>query len=354
MRTALITTTINIPHVLKLYRKLDPSVRFFVAGDEKTPIAAYDFCQSIDNCVFYSPPMQRDLGYECSRLIGWNTIARRNIALLEALKRGADVIITIDDDNIPISIPYFAVFHELFCGFIFSELGAGSWSGLKVSSPTYWFDPASLQFPTDGKPVVQRGFPQHLSAAGGQAYYEPITDVRIGIAQGMILGDPDTSAVDRISRHPEVHQVSELLRAGIVTDPRDTWVPINSQNTAFIRELAPAFLMVPQFKRYDDILAGLVAQRAMREKGLYVHLGQPFVFQQRNTHDLVKDLKSELWGMERIEHFMQWLSAFPLNPSKGTTCQMRDLFHTFKDEVWQAGVGDLVSAWCNDCEKVMK
>ena len=341
MKTALITTTVNIPKVLSLYRKLDPSVRFFIAGDERTPIAAYDFCQSLDNCVFYSPSMQRDLGYECSDLIGWNTIARRNIALLEALKWGAEIIVTVDDDNLSLYSDYFDRFENMvFDGF----------NGLKVSSHSHWFNPASLQFPTDGKPVVQRGFPQHIPS---QPFYEPITDVRIGIAQGMILGDPDTSAVDRISRHPEVHQVSELLRAGIVTDPRDTWVPINSQNTAFIRELAPAFLMVPQFKRYDDILAGLVAQRAMREKGLYVHLGQPFVFQQRNTHDLVKDLKSELWGMERIEHFTQWLSAFPLNPSKGTTYQMRNLFHTFKDEVWQAGVGDLVSAWCNDCEKVL-
>ena len=31
MKTALITTTINVPRVLELYCKLDPDVRFFVA-----------------------------------------------------------------------------------------------------------------------------------------------------------------------------------------------------------------------------------------------------------------------------------------------------------------------------------
>ena len=98
----------------------------------------------------------------------------------------------------------------------------------------------------------------------------------------MILGDPDTSAVDRISRHPTVHQVSELLRAGIVTDPRECYAPLNSQNIAFVRELAPCFLMVPVFGRYDDIYASLLAQRVMREHNFHVHFGQPFVWQQRN------------------------------------------------------------------------
>ena len=37
MKTALITTTVNIPTVLALYRKLGPDVSFFVAADEKTP-----------------------------------------------------------------------------------------------------------------------------------------------------------------------------------------------------------------------------------------------------------------------------------------------------------------------------
>ena len=34
-------------------------------------------------------------------MIGWKCIQRRNFALIQAYKYGADVIATIDDDNIP-------------------------------------------------------------------------------------------------------------------------------------------------------------------------------------------------------------------------------------------------------------
>ena len=39
---------------------------------------------------------------EFSDLLGWNTIRRRNIGYLEALKNNYDIIASIDDDNIPL------------------------------------------------------------------------------------------------------------------------------------------------------------------------------------------------------------------------------------------------------------
>jgi len=62
--------------------------------------------------VYLTPDEQ--CKYKCSELLGWNTITRRNIALLEALRWGADVIITVDDDNIPLSSTYFHDFANLF------------------------------------------------------------------------------------------------------------------------------------------------------------------------------------------------------------------------------------------------
>jgi hypothetical protein len=260
---------VNIPTVLALYRKLDPDVRFFVAIDKKTPNVAIKFCYAMDECRVCELCVE----YKCSELIGWNTIARRNIALLEALKWGAEIIISIDDDNAPVKRDYFWDFTR----HLDWQAHGGSFDGIKAAPRTGWFDPASLSFPK----VVQRGFPQH-TGAGNRTTLVPVTDAKIGVAQGMILGDPDTSAVDRISQHPEVHQVSELLRAGIVTDPKECYAPLNSQNIAFVRDLAPCFLMVPSYGRYDDIIASLVAQRVMRERGLCVHYGQPFVWQPSN------------------------------------------------------------------------
>jgi len=357
MRVALILTTINIPRVLALYRRFDPSARFFVACDEKTPKAAYDFCASIPDCEAYSPEQQKAFGWECSPLIGWNTIARRNIALLEALKWGAELIVSIDDDNIPMDRNYFLDARVSFDYAYNSgkwDWVLRKWFGLKVSG-IGWFDPGQLQFPLAGASVCQRGFPQQLSPF---LSFEPVVDARIGVAQGAVLGDPDTSAVDRISRHPAVHQVSEILRAGVVSDPRTTWAPLNAQNIAFLRELAPCFLMVPQFGRYDDIFAGLVAQRVMRERNLFVHYGRPFVWQQRNSHDLIKDLKAESWGMEHVVEFADWLARKTFVPNLSPLEMTQLLWKTEKpsySKMWRylPGVVELGEAWCRDCERAM-
>lgn len=356
MKTALILTTINVPTVLSLYRAHDPDVRFFVAVDRKTPEEAFNFCTyDVNNVrVCYLGEQEQ---YACSDLIGWNVIARRNIALLEALEWGAELIVSVDDDNMPLDSDYFARFQAPLCDTPFSP--AGSWSGIQAKAT--WFDPGSLCFPTDGKPVVQRGFPQQPGKV--ETAFAPVTGAKIGVAQGMILGDPDTSAVDRISRHPQVHQVSEILRAGIVTDPRETYAPLNSQNIAFIRELAPCFFMVPAFGRYDDIMAGLVAQRVMRERGLHVHYGQPFVWQQRNPHDLLKDLKAEQWGAEHILDFTSWLDGFVLPASEGqygpikirAVDAMKIFFTNLPDWMPDRGkLQELALAWCSDIEGVMK
>ncbi|GAI53134.1 unnamed protein product, partial [marine sediment metagenome] len=107
MKLALITTTIGVPHVLSLYRELDKEAMFFIAGDRKTPHdEVRSLVSTLGNAVYYSDTDQEKLGYRSSELIGWNRIMRRNIALLEAIKYGADIIVTIDDDNIPLDRSY--------------------------------------------------------------------------------------------------------------------------------------------------------------------------------------------------------------------------------------------------------
>jgi len=350
MKTALIMTTINVPVVLALYRKLDPDVRFFVALENGVSNDIAKWIDALPNSAWTLAGSGAD-DYACSQLIGWKTISRRNVALLEALKWGAEAIVSIDDDNIPIDEDYFHNFREVFD----TEnrfMRRAPFNGIKATSVTRWFDPGSLQFPMNGGLVCQRGFPQTDLNVG--ATFEPITEAKVGVAQGMILGDPDTSAVDRISRHPTVHQVSELLRAGIVTDPRECYAPLNSQNIAFVRELAPCFLMVPVFGRYDDIYASLLAQRVMREHNFHVHFGQPFVWQQRNAHNLLRDLAAEQWGAEHILEFTAWLDGFILKDVTPVAA-MRILFTNLPDWMPDRGkLEELGLAWASDCEQVMK
>lgn len=344
MKLALVLTTINVPDVLKLYRAVGPDIEIFVAGDTKTPAEASNFCASI-GATYLSPETQKSLGYACSDLLGFSTIGRRNIATLEALKDGADVLVFCDDDNIPVDPFYFGLFERVLNWRKHPDglLGSILFDGIMVDE-TEWFDVGTLLDPVS----PHRGFPHDRAQAPN---FSCVTSARVGVAAGICFGDPDIDAATRISSHPVVHRCSELLRSGVVVDPRRTRTVFNSQNTAFIRELAPCFLMVPSYGRYDDIFASLVAQRVMREWGYYVHFGQPFVWQSRNPHNLLNDLAKEQWGAEHIIEFSAWLDGF---------LGVHDIIGFLKvmatnlPKFIPSGTQELWLAWLQDCESVMK
>lgn len=310
MKIALVTTTINIPEVLGLYRVIADAddvvlvppiefVKFFVATDLKTPRAARDFCLGLfgdpirlDNCWVG----QGTHAYKCSELIGWNCIQRRAIAVLEALKWGADIIVSIDDDNIPLNHSYFYNFRTAL---------SNLFAGLRVDQ--LWFDVGELLVPK----AKHRGFPISQALYNAPSF-APITKAKVGVAAGICMGDPDIDAVTRIANAPIVHQVGEVLRAGIVTDPRHTWTVFNTQNTAYLRELAPAMFCMPDLGRHDDIFASLITQRVMVERDYHVRFGPPFVWQQRNVHNLITDLRQEIEGMDHIIDFAEYLRRAPI------------------------------------------
>ena len=337
MRIALATTTINVPKVLSLYRALGPDVMFFIVGDRKTPDEkVVDFLLDIPNHAYYGADLLND--YKCAKFIGHNSIQRRNLGYLEALRWGAEIVVTVDDDNMPVNPDYFADATRHFDedGFV----------GLQVTSAHGWFDPGQLLTPQSR----HRGYP-HDARTDFEVTH--VVGAKIGVAAGLCLGDPDISAVDRISQAPHVHSVSELARAGVVCD-RNVHTVFNSQNTAVIRELAPAMFLWPG-SRHDDIYASLVMQRIMRERELHVHFGQPFAYQERNPHNLLKDLRAEIDGMENIRKLAGELGATKIG--EGTVIeQCRRLFMSMNDKPpfnTSDSTADAGLAWLEDCEEVM-
>ncbi|MFA5897689.1 MAG: hypothetical protein WC829_01120 [Hyphomicrobium sp.] len=310
MKTALITTTINVPTVLALYRKLGPDVKFFVAADEKTPLAAYEFCADIPNCEIYSPDRQRDLGYACSELLGWNNDSRRDIALLEAVKHGAEIVVSVDDDMIPTDIDFFERVEMTL-----SE----PYSGLQLGAPGGWFDAGQFTVPI----ASQRGLPEQYWS--GRSYGH-VVDAQIGAMQGIILGIPDTGASTTMRAHPFVKSATDILRNGFVVDPLAKSV-FNSQITAFRRELAPCFAQFYKWQsRNTDIFASLVMRRVMRERGLCTYFGPPTGFHNRSARDPVKDMEAEKWGMVNVVAFENCLNDTELHPGDSVAAHTAYLY----------------------------
>lgn len=337
MKTALINTTINVPHVLKLYRKLDPDVRFFVAGDTKTPHhEVSELCNSLGNARYITPAAQQR--WKCSEPTGWGCIQRRNIALLEAVEWGADIIYTMDDDNIPMDRAHFINIAHAFDDF------HGPMGESKVNNN--WLDPGQLLMPPYG--VRQRGVPHDIKT---NCRVVAVVDAKVGVVAGACLGDPDIDAVTRIATRPEIHNVSELLRSGIVVEPRTRTI-FNSQNTAFLLELAPTMFMLPNVGRFDDIYASLICQRIMRTRNLHVHHGKPFVWQTRNEHDLLQDLQQEIDGMSRIRGFAENLDEMESIADQGTVKQTKYIWKCLEG-FFPARTSEAAQAFLEDIESVM-
>lgn len=328
MKTAVVTTTINVPKVLAIYaeyaRHSDSSdVDIFVAGDLKTPKAAQDFCAD-KGYNYLSPADQKK--WRSSEIIGWNTDSRRNFAVLEALQWGAELIISIDDDMIPYP-SFFACFERLF---------EGKWSGLQLGEPGFWFDHGQW---TD-VPARARGLPR----SGIYSHkVDSVFDITIGAAQGIILGVPDTDAKTAIT-FPHIDGVTDILRYGFVTHPQ-CYSVFNSQVTAFRRELAPGFVQFyGEQGRNTDIFASLFMRNLMRDLGWYTHYGLPMAYHNRTTRDLSKDLEAEKWGIKNIEAFAKELDAWEKNTISPVLCS----------KVLSGITQDMYSLWFQDCHEAMK
>ena len=341
MKIVLITTTINVPNVLICYRRIDPDVTFIIAGDKKTPhTEVRALVKRLGNAIYYSDTDQENLGYSCSGIIGWNKIMRRNIALLEATKLKPDIIVSLDDDNLPLGDDYFKEFSSFF---------VKPFSGVMANSITKWFNVGSLLNPL----IFHRGFPYEQRHSSHTYRLEPVVNKRIGIASGLWLGDPDIDAMDRIVSHPTVLHISDLLCTGGVIVNNTHYAPVNSQNTAFVCEIAPLMMVLTGVGRFDDIWASYIAERIMMDTDYYVHYGRPFVWQERNQHNQWKNLRDELFGMELTQRFCQDLLAIDLG--EGSIFEkLRRLYEKLgylnymPDEVKNLGL-----AWCNDLEKIL-
>ena len=263
----IVTTTINGPtEALIKYSQLQ-DWKLIIVGDLKTPA---DF-SNLD-CIYLSPNAQESYSKELSDLIGWNCIQRRNIGFLAALEAGADIIATVDDDNIPLD-----------------GWGSDLYVGREVQAECYLpnnfgvFDPISV---TEYSNLWHRGFPiQYLADRTKiSAGTEMIT---ADIQAGFWNGDPDVDAICRMEHKPECKFRNDnfpFFSHGIS--------PFNSQNTFLTRSALKNYFMFPGIGRMDDIWASYY----LLSLGFKVIYSEASVYQSRNPHDLTIDFEGEVIG----------------------------------------------------------
>ncbi len=286
MQKAIITTTINKP-TKALTKFADIALKddwiLVIVGDKKTPHAHYaDFCLKYEGAVVYlSPDDQEKISKELSDLIGWNCIQRRNFGFIYAYKEGAEIMATIDDDNIP-----------------YDGWGKNCKVNKKAEfvlfkSKQSLFDPLSVTFPN----LWHRGFPIQL-LADRNIINAGLKKRDVLVQADMWDGDPDIDAVARITLAPEVKFKPSMIEFG-----SDKPGPFNSQNTFLSRKLFPDYFLFPHIGRMDDIWAAYYIQRKFPDSVIYAKAS---VLQDRNEHDLSIDLERELIGYRHSLDFANW------------------------------------------------
>ena len=301
MKKYIISTTINPPtEAIKKFDNLK-DWNLIISGDLKTP-SNY----KLKNGIYISPKDQEKISKKLSDLIGWNCIQRRNFAMIMAYKQGADIIATIDDDNIP-----------------FANWGKNLLIEKKVKAKKYItkedaFDPISV---TNYKHLWHRGFPLQILKNKNKRKDSKNINSNFDVQADFWNGDPDIDAICRMEHAPECK-----FQTSVFPFTSNKMSPFNSQNTYLKRKVMEHYFLFPHIGRMDDIWASYYVEA----KGFKVLYNKPSVYQQRNVHDLTKDMKKEYIGYENNLNLIKELKKNPNNIKKFLPKKSWDAFKLYQ------------------------
>jgi len=228
----IVITTINKPNkAIELYSKWK-GWKLIIVGDRKTPK------WEDENIIFLDIDQQHEKYRELSKLVGENTYKRKIFGYIYAIQHGAEMIFETDDDNFPYSWVN-----------IYEKFGASD----------CW----------------PRGYPLEM----------------IGVDQFLVNGDPDVDAVYRMTNKQKPITFSQ--QNPILLNPGEH-CPFNTQATLWQKEFFPLmFLPLGTTERTVDIVRSFIVLECLWRLGKTIAFHSPIMYQERNTHNLLKDFTQE-------------------------------------------------------------
>jgi hypothetical protein len=291
MKKIIVTTTINSPTTATI-KFAEIAQRdnwgFIIVGDTKTPHDEYLQMElKYPNVKYLTPEEQEKHHKEISDFIGWRTIQRRNIGFIVAYKMGADIVATVDDDNIP-----------------YENWGQNLYVGKTIDVDLYEpelnvFDPLSV---TKDNYIWHRGYPIEYLQKRHMVEYKGKTKRKVLIQADLWDGDPDIDAMARLTYKP-------IVKYSDIKEPycSNKISPFNSQNTFLSRDVIPYYSVLPFTGRMDDIWGGYILQNYFPNSVIY---NSSSVYQDRNLQDLITNLEKEIIGYRKTYDLINNLHNF--------------------------------------------
>jgi len=300
LKTTIIMPSIRVPQNVDAWAKLlNPETdEIIIAGNAASPHsdildALMGVTRTFGIDTQYVHPGDSSLNsFAINQFLPPNSTVRRNLALLVALSRRPSILLTLDDDNFP--------YRPSYLNGVKALLDAVPHRRPVLRSPSGWWNCGRLCEPK----VVYRGYPRTHWTEIDESTVVPadVRHHRIGVVASMWYGDPDVNATERMLRDPQVVSVQN----GVVLE-QGTWCPFDSQSTAIHGNLMEMLFMWPDVGRYDDIWSSYVMRAVMDVTGWFITYGTPAVTQERNLHNVIRDLRDELYGYEYTEELTDLL-----------------------------------------------
>ncbi len=309
METTITITTINKPTFIEgLCKNLNTfgykDTDIVIIGDVKTP-PLEDYLYSV-NKEYGIPIDYLTIETQEARIpkvlcdmFDYNTPDRTMLGGMYAYLNGAKRVIALDDDNY-ITESDFAGWHKV--------TGLTKLTPI-IQSDSGWFNVHECLDSSGNVKFYPRGYPF------GQRHKEykvtqSLKEVRIVVNQGLVLGDPDIDAIQRLAHPINAYQMNNKypMQFGLYK----TWSPFNYQNTSIFRDLIPCYFRPKSALRNGDIWTAYIFNRLADHMGDVITFGHPLVNQVRNKHDLFDDLDIELQNNKEADYFCNALQRTTL------------------------------------------
>lgn len=373
MKYAIVLTTINVPDLLIDYAKNfiafghQKEIEMLVIGDMKTPHEKVDKLISEINgmgvSAEYFDITKQEKWLEkfpdLKKIIPYNSDNRRNIGYLIAGERKTEIILAIDDDN----------YVDVSKDYLKDQSIVGKTMDFEaISDKSGWFNICSMMKFEPERKIYPRGYPYYKRWKDGNSKVRKVSG-RIVINEGLWFEDPD---IDSITRLAEDVKGKKVLKEQVFLD-KGTFSPINTQNTAYHRDILPCLYFILMggninglvIERYGDIWFGLFAKKIIDHMGDYISFGKPFAIHRRNSHNLLKDLKWEFWAIMFTETLTEFLETVSLSGKTYSECyvELADKLGEFMknndkiNEDAKKYFDNLVSAmkiWAETCKNILK
>ena len=306
MKNSIVLTTINKVNVnikkLTILSKKN-NLKLIIIGDKKTHT---NF--NLNYGKFYSIRDQKKLNFNFSKICPLNSYSRKNIGYLVSMLNGIETIIETDDDNYPKNnfLKFLNLKHDV------KEIKEIGWINIYKK-----FVKKNITIWPRGLPLNKiDNYPTFKKKKVIKSFY---------LKQGVCEGNPDVDAIYRLIND----KIDIKFKDNYKFSLGKAFSPINSQNTIWSKKVfSLMYLPVTCTMRATDIWRGIIALNIIQNDNLGVLIFGTTMKQNRNIHNLKKDLIEEIPLFKDVQNAFLILKKLKLK--KGQENYSKNLIKSYK------------------------